>query len=350
MQKAVTELKKRIKKLNNAQNLAVVYHFDVDGCASASLLWRYCQLNNINTKFFPATRGFETVTIEKITKFNPDKIVLVDYVPGEDMITFLKSYDTEIIDHHVHEKHLEIFDYYTSADMGISSAVSYVIAKTLDSMGIKDVDWLGKLGSFWDKTLEGTDLYYDGVYEKELEQMLPFNLIVSLTHTKGSEYLLEVLNKSSNLDEAVENITMLDDYKKSVDTFREELREIEYSRKEFPTIKLCIYRVKTRFKHIRIYVDYITYRNHGTKIFILDENTRFKFSLRTSLKINMVDIVREMSSENKNFSGGGHPQACGAMLVGDNIEETINSFIEKYKKMIQSKDPKTKMPAKQKQE
>ncbi|MDD5182281.1 MAG: DHHA1 domain-containing protein [Candidatus Nanoarchaeia archaeon] len=348
VQKAITELKKRIEQLREKQNIAVVYHFDVDGCASASLLWRYFELNHISAKFFPATRGFEIVTIERITKFQPDKIVLVDYIPGQEMVEFLKSYDAEIIDHHMHEKHLEAFDYYTSADAGISAAVSYTISRAMEELGVRNIKWLGKVGSFWDKTMEQTEFYYDGVYEKELESMMPFNLIVGLTHTKGSEHLFEVFNKSSTFEDAIEAVTSLDDYKKAAQIFKEELKEIEFSRKEYPQIKLCVYWVKTRFKHIRIYVDYITYRSPGTKLFILNENVRFKFSIRTSLGINLVELVRDISKEYKNFSGGGHPQACGAMLVGENIDDVLNDFIEKYKKLVQDIGAKTKTPAKRK--
>ena len=224
MQKTIAELKKRIEKLVDKQNIAVVYHFDVDGCASASLLWRFFEINHISAKFFPATRGFEIVTIERITKFQPDKIVLVDYIPGNEMIEFLKSYDTEILDHHTHEKHLEIFDYYTSADKGVTAAVSYAIAKTMQEIGLKNVEWLGKVGSFWDKTLEQTEFYYDGIYEKELDAMMPFNLLVGLTHTKGSEHLFEAFNKSSSFEEAIEAVTMLDDYKKAAEIFKTELK------------------------------------------------------------------------------------------------------------------------------
>lgn len=334
MQKVVTELKKKIKKMNGKSNIAVVYHFDVDGCASASLLWRYFQLNSINAGFFPATRGFEIITIEKISKFGPDKIVLLDYIPGKELIEFLNDYDTEIIDHHVHEEHLEVFDYYTSADQKFPAAVSYSMSRAMAGLGIKNVDWLGRIGSFWDKTMELTEDYYEGVYEKEMESMLPFNLVVSLSHTKGSEHLFDVFNKSSSFEEAVNNIKDVNDYKLADETFKKELREIEFSRKEYPALQLSIYWVKTRFKHIRVYVDYISYLKKGTKIFILDENIRFKFSFRTSLDINLVEVIREMNSENPKFNGGGHPQACGAMLDGENIEEIIGKFIEKYKKVL----------------
>jgi single-stranded DNA-specific DHH superfamily exonuclease len=335
-EEVIKKLKNRIEKLKEKENVAVVYHFDVDGCAAASLLWRYFQKHNITSKFFPATRGFEAVTTERISKFAPDKIILVDYIPGDELIRFIRNYDAEFIDHHVHEEHLEIFDYYTTADDSFSAAISYSLTKAMEELDINNINWLGKVGSFWDKTLELTDEYYDGIYEKEIEDMLPFNLVVNLSHTKGSERLFEVFNMSSSFEEAIEKIKDTDDYHRASEIFKKEYREIEFSRKEYPNLQLSIYWVRTQFKHIRIYVDYISYLKKGTKIFVLDENIRFKFSFRTSLDINLIDIIREMHLENDKFSGGGHPQACGAMLNGENVEEIISLFIDKYKKNLDS--------------
>jgi nanoRNase/pAp phosphatase (c-di-AMP/oligoRNAs hydrolase) len=97
---------------------------------------------------------------------------------------------------------------------------------------------------------------------------------------------------------------------------------------------LNVYWIKTKFKHIRIYVDYITYTTPGTHVFVLDESIRFKLSFRTSLDINLEKIIKELAKEDKNFGGGGHAQACGAMLKNENVEELLNNFIKKYREAM----------------
>jgi oligoribonuclease NrnB/cAMP/cGMP phosphodiesterase (DHH superfamily) len=260
--------------------------------------------------------------------------VLVDYVPGDDFTAFLKNYKTEIIDHHVHEKHLEQFDYFTSADYKLEFSISYLLSLAAEKLGVKDVKWLGRIGAFWDKCLEGTEFYVENIYKDEINNLLPFNLLVSFSQTKGSERLLTMLNESSDIEEAMSKIRESDDYRRAKETFENELKDIKFSRKYFSDIKLSIFWVRTKFKHIRIFVDYITYTTPGTHIFVLDESSRFKLSLRTSSDVNLVDLVREIAAEDKNFSGGGHPKACGAMLRNENIEELLDKLIEKYRKKL----------------
>lgn len=335
MQKKVTEeIIKRIEKLKNEEKIFIAYHFDVDGCASASILWRILQGFGLLTEFCPVTRGFEQVAMEKIRKSEPSKVLLVDYVPGEDFVRFLEKYNTEVMDHHTHEDFLEKFEYFTSADYELNDSISYLLSMAAENLGVKKVKWLGHIGAFWDKCLESTEFYREGAYREDMEKMLPFNLLVNLTQIKGSERLFQVLNESSDMEEALEKIKEIDDYKRAKKIFEDESKDIKFSRKYYSDIKLSIYWVKTRFKHIRMHVDFITYTTPGTHVFVLDENTRFKLSFRTSLNINIQKIVKEITKENKNFSGGGHPQACGGMLKSENIEELLSTFIEKYRKII----------------
>lgn len=333
MQKFLEEVKKRLESALNYTNIAVVYDFDIDGCTSASLLWRFFKANHINATFYPNSRSFQNITIERIKNQNPDKIFIIDYVPDSDFANGLKNYNVTIIDHHSHESHLEIFDYITGADYNAVGSLCYLLYKSIKKH-LGNLDWLVKLSLFWDKALEGTEFYSEGIYQKEIEKYLPFNLVVCLTQTKGSEKVFEILNQSSSFEEAYKKVLELEDYKRAKETFDNEIKEITFSRKAFPDIKLNIYWIKTKFKHIRIYVDYITYQKEGTNIFIIDEVTQFKFSFRTSLDIDLVKIIKQLSSEFKNFSGGGHSKACGAILKNGQADEVINKFIDIYREHL----------------
>ena len=162
-----------------------------------------------------------------------------------------------------------------------------------------------------------------------------FNLVVSFSQTSGAARMVEIFNSSSSFEEAIDKVKSSQTYISAKKIFDEEFKNIKFSRKSYPDIKLNIYWVNTRFKHMRVFVDYITFLNLGTNIFILNEITKFKFSFRTSLDINFVEIIREISKENLDFSGGGHPKACGAMLFNENVEELLDVFIKKYKKAIE---------------
>lgn len=323
----------KIKECAKYSNIAVIYDFDVDGCASASIIWRAFQAMHIQATFYPNTRSFQNITIERIRKQNPDKIVTVDHVPDNELTEFLKNYNTTVLDHHLHEKHLEVLDYLTAADYNLKGSMCYVLYKSLKSK-LKDAEWIVKLSLFWDKCLEYTEFYKEGIYQEELETYMPFNLVVCLTQVKGSEKMLELLNQCANLEEALGKIRMLEDYRRAKSTFDEELKDILFSRRTFTDIRLNIYWVKTKFKHMRIYVDYITYSKEGTNIFIINEVTQFKFSFRTSLEIDLVKIIKKIHEDFKEFSGGGHAKACGAILRSEQAEEILDKFIALYREEL----------------
>jgi single-stranded DNA-specific DHH superfamily exonuclease len=331
--KGLSEIKKRLKDATKFTNVAVVYDFDIDGCTSAALLWRFFMKENVNAKYYPTTRGFQNVTMERIRKQNPDKIITVDHVPDEELTDFLANYNLSVLDHHPHIARFEKVDYVTAHDHGIGGSMGYVLFKALEKE-LKDVDWIVKLGLFWDKAFEGTEFYEEGIYRRDLEKYLPFNLVASFTQVRGAEKVFEVLKESSSFEEADEKIRKLDDYKNAKETFDNELKEIKFSRKSFPDIKLDIYWMKTKFKHIRVYVDYITFSKEGTNIFVLNEVTQFKFSFRTAFNIDFLKVIAEVNKEFPSFTGGGHAKACGAVLRNEQVEEVLSKFIEAYKEQF----------------
>ncbi|HDQ59795.1 MAG TPA: DHH family phosphoesterase [Candidatus Woesearchaeota archaeon] len=341
MQKTIKIIKEKIEKIIDAENIVVVYHYDIDGCASASSLWRIMQKNHKECTFIPAERGFEQIVMNQIKEQNPTKIVLLDYVPSEEFLDFLKNYDCEIIDHHQHEERLETVSYFTSSDLGESAALSYFMAKTAEEFGLKDMEWLAYLGSFWDRCMESTEFYKKGVYQEKVEELLPFNLVVSMTQTKGSKQIFEVMNTSTELGEALEKVKALEAYSRARELFDEELRGIQFSKKSYSDLNLDIYWVKTRFKHIRIYVDYITFSKDGSFVFVLDETTRFKFSFRTTIGVDISKIVHSLSEEFKEFRGGGHKYACGGLLLNDNAEELLDRFVSLYREAHKQLDLET---------
>jgi oligoribonuclease NrnB/cAMP/cGMP phosphodiesterase (DHH superfamily) len=332
---ALNALKERIKFLLKHKTITIVNDYDIDSCASASILWRILESNGIKVEHITLSKGFENIIAEKIKKRNPERIVIVDYVPSREFMKQINGIPTTILDHHQHEDFLENVDYYTTTDYcDLYAALSYWLYHIAKAFGVKNVEWLGRLGCFWDKCMENTEFFEEGVYKKEMEKMLPFNIMTSYSQIKGASKMVSIFDESSSFEEAYEKVISHPDYMHAKKVFEEELREVMSSRKSFPNIKLNIYFVKTKFKHIRVYVDYITYQSEGTNIFVLNENTRFKFSFRTTLDINLVEILRELSKEFPNFSGGGHKKACGAMLKGENVEELLDAFIKKYKEKI----------------
>ena len=315
------EIEKRIEKIEN--DSFIVYHFDVDGIASASCIWRVLKKKYINSKFEPITNGWEDVVIEKIKKHNPKQIIFLDYTPGR-IAEKIKDYNVIIIDHHEVEELPKSFDYFTSAKIDRSFAISYLISKTVEKFYKIKCDWLGFLGSYWDKCLEKTEYWKENAYNKFMNKLLPFNLVVSLTKIKGSIKLLRIFNESNSLEEARENVIQSKDYKKAKQIFEEENKNIKI--KKIDGINI-IY-LKTKFKHIRIYVDYFTFRKPGTYIFVLKEKGRTKFSFRSNK--NILKIVKKIEKEVDGFSGGGHENACGGILKDENERVVIEKFIKYF--------------------
>ena len=316
------EIKKRIERIEN--EAFIIYHFDVDGVASASCIWRVLKKKYINAKFEPITNGWEDVVIEKIKKHNPKQIVFLDYTP-ERIKEKIKDYQVIIIDHHEIEELPKSFDYFTSSKYEKGFAISYLISKTVEKFYDIECDWLGFLGSYWDKCLEKTEYWKENAYKKYMEKFLPFNLIVSLTKIKGSIRLLKIFNESNSLKEAREKVIESIDYKKAKEIFEEERKKIKIEKRN--GIKI-IY-LKTKFKHIRIYVDYFTFTEPGTYIFVLKENGRTKFSFRSNK--NILKIIKRIEKEVEGFSGGGHENACGGMLKDENENIVIEKFVNYFK-------------------
>ncbi len=335
MQKALDKLNEKIKDILKHNYVVIINDYDIDSCASASILWRILKMNGVNVEHLTLSKGVEKRILNKLKEKNPDKVVVVDYVPSKELTEELNNFSTTILDHHTHEEHLDVLDYYTTSDFDVKyAALSYWLYLISKEYEIKNVEWLAELGCFWDKCMENTEFYKENVYVTKMDKMLPFNIFASHTQTRGAEKLVQLFNNSSGIEEALDNIKNTKGYEKSFETFKHELGFIEASKREYPEIKLNVFDVNTKFKHMRVFVDYITYQNEGTHIFVLNEITRYKFSFRTSLDINLVRIIRTLSEKLPEFGGGGHPKACGAMLKNDNLEKFLEMFIEEYKKVI----------------
>jgi len=336
MQKVVKLLSEKIKELLKHKKITIVNDYDIDSCASASILWRILRKNNIEVEHVTLSKGCEGIIAQKLKKRNPEKIVIVDYVPGKILATELSGMNVTILDHHKRDSWLDEkkeFDYFTVEDYNVKyAALSYWLYLSARDFEVSSIDWLAKLGCFWDKCIENTGFNEENVYVKLMPEMLPFNLFVSYSQTRGAQKMVEMFNESSSFEEVFQKVTESQDYKQAKTEFETELQNINFSRHAYPEIKLNIYWVNTKFKHMRVFVDCITYQNPGTHFFVLDEKTQFKFSLRTSLEISLIDIIKKTKEKIPDFGGGGHLKACGAMLRNENVEELLLVLVEEYKK------------------
>lgn len=75
----------------------------------------------------------------------------------------------------------------------------------------------------------------------------------------------------------------------------------------------------------------------GTKIFIEKKKDFYKISLRTSFEsINLIKIVNAAKARLRNFTGGGHPHACGCIYKGAE-KEALDALIEEYRSVLKTK-------------
>jgi len=324
------EFFEKVEKIlkEKVESCFVLYHFDVDGCGAAAYIKKIFYKIKKKAKFYPITRGrVEENLYEKILKRNPKQIIVVDYVPSKEFVEKLKGYNLKIIDHHVRESYLGE-NYITSQDYGINQCMGYLLYKIAKKYGINQ-KYIAEVSSFWDKTLEFTEFWQENAYKKKMKLFLPFNLLVSYTQVMGSRQLMEILFSAKSLKEAIERINMIPEYVEAESEFKNEIQRME--REEIDGIEV-LYINKSRFKHIRIFVDYITYTNDGTFLFVLKEKGRCKFSFRTTKEIDLLSIVKEIEKNVKGFSGGGHKKACGGMIKKEDPEEVIEEFVKLYRK------------------
>ncbi len=321
LKQILDEIRKRLDKIED--DALIVFHYDIDGVSSASIVWRVLKKKMIHAKFEPITNGWEKIVIEKIKKHNPRQIVFLDYTPNEDMVREIKDYNVVIIDHHEEQKIPKNLDYFTSAKIEKGYAISYLICKTAKKFYDIDCNWIGFVGSYWDHCLEKTEWKED--YEKLIDKLIPLNLVVTFTRIKGSIRMLKIFNESSSLEEALKKTKELDDYKKAWKVFKDEIRSF----KEIKRDGVGIIYLKTKFKHIRVFVDYFTFKSKKTYVFVLKEKNRTKFSFRSNKKIFW--ILKKIEREVPNFSGGGHDYACGGILRDDKEEIVIEKFVKYFK-------------------
>ncbi len=320
LKRILDEIEARIRKFANS-TISLVYHYDVDGVASAALVARILLKMNVNFKPIAVERGkAEEIAVERIKEYGLP-VLFLDYVPSEKAATELKGMDVTIIDHHIHERYLDRFDYFTSADIEPGYALSYLIYKVAQRYKVAS-EYIALAGCFWDKGLEKSEFEYS--YEELFERLLPYNLLVSFKQVRGAEILFHIFLECKEEKEAMERIRKLRLYNEALRTFQRELKRMKPEKRD----GVWVLFIKTKFKHIRIYVDYFTFKYKGTFIFAIKEDHRYKLSFRTNEEINLHKIVKKLVEEFDEFTGGGHKYACGGLLRSKEIEPLITRFVE----------------------
>jgi len=140
------------KLLRNSKKVAIIYHWDSDGAASASII---SKLLKSKVSFHIPKIGYyslEAININLLKSLNPDLVLIVDYgLPAKDLVSLEKALNTKIavIDHHVNEP---VGGYFCNpVALGLSEddypSTTWVIRELLN---IKDFDLCIALGLIGD--------------------------------------------------------------------------------------------------------------------------------------------------------------------------------------------------------
>jgi len=98
--------RKVVKLLSSSKKVAIIYHWDCDGVASASIISKLLK----SKAFFHIPKighySLEAININLLRSLKPDLVLIVDYgLPAKDITNLEKTLSTKIavIDHHVNE-------------------------------------------------------------------------------------------------------------------------------------------------------------------------------------------------------------------------------------------------------
>ncbi len=337
--------------LNSEENKILVYHRDADGVCSAALILKY----------FP---NFKSIVREgpiidkdfykKVIKEKPKFILFVD-IPIDQSWKKLKEIKNKtnaeilIIDHHIPEKNLNpegiihINPLFYEKIYLPASFLVYEIVKKFEKE-IRRFVWIAGIGIIGDhcitpECLEECKKFYPNLLNKKpLNSKLAkgaelISSAISLKGETGAEKALEILIDSQEFEDFF-NQPKLRKWKEIINKeIKKILMDFEIKKETYPEINLFIYLFKSKF-NLSAVISSILADKYPDKIILIAKelNGDKKVSIRYSKgKLNMGEIVKQ--AVKGIGSGGGHPQAAGALIKDwkkfkENLIKIISSSLQ----------------------
>ena len=332
------------KSLSSEDKVAVMYHCDADGFASALItaraLYKIAQIDLHSTFFFHY--GSDKIFSKKIAQYRDDgvnKYIIVDLNIDEypDKIKEIESFaDVLIIDHHKEYRDLNSekttflkAKYFSELDSSRYPAAKFTYDLFSRHADLTKDDWIACIGilgdmgyktweDFFNKTIERSELTLEELFV--LEELVSTTTIIAVDHLK--DLFAEFYNEK-NPKKLLNSIFM-----KNIDTLKNEINywfgKFGENAKYYPEISLYIYEVKPKYP-IKSYLADKLSRMYPDKAIILiqdDKKDVIKFSARRQdFKIKMNDYLEEVVKDIENSNAGGHIPAAAGQIPRASLEK-----------------------------
>jgi len=324
-----------VKELSDSDRILVLYHTDVDGYCSGSIM--ISVLERLGLKNYEASGvvigDVETLMkTQKVKKFN--KIIILDLdVP--DIQNHLKrlGVNSLIIDHHVLKKNINsrklIYVNPRIENEKTYQPTSYLVYKIFKNViGIEDKEWLAVLGSVADYAFDDCkDLIEEYTTAKSKDDVpktrfwrageMTYSAILSTGDDSkqglSPDGVLKILNESENIEDLMSNYKIKqaeDRFDKILEKHKQEFwKNAEtFGNVVISTIRPSVKRVGSPI------VTKLSIENHDKIIFLLERRGNgFKIHARAkSDSLHMGELMRKCGN------GGGHKGAGGGfILIGE---------------------------------
>lgn len=296
-------MKKAIEFLEKIKSANIYFHNDTDGCSTAALMHALFKQKGIKSKLFSGD-----IDEEDFRNFAEEKneyYIFLDFAIDQ-YPEFLKPFKKEkviIIDHHpvsnnlnklgfVHiNPRIEKPDLYVSA-----SQVCFEICKKL---GLKNFEWLMRLGAVGDRALKGN--------KEEIEAAEMVDAIKVMKKEKGLIKLAKFLSTCKDLDD----LLYKEEYLKLREKYEKELKE-QIKRFEIYMNEITFFEVKAKYGLTSSLSSRLLDKYPNKTIITYSKSDGFyKFSGR-SKKFDVGGIFKKASEGLGR--GGGHPKAGAAKI------------------------------------
>ena len=324
--------KKFLEELKPSDKIALIFHDDLDGFASARLFYEFLQ-----------KRGCKNIEIGvlSIAKKNPfglqeiksaDKLIVLDL--GSNLVSFdliNEKKPTLYIDHHPKDESVfseNVIEWKTISGI----PVSHTCYKILEEY-VLDLDWIALAGVLFDrgdKYQENIQFIRDVLIKNNL-RLNDFNREVVYVLTSMIIYFEDNLKKAFLLLAEIKNIG---DIKKIVRYSEPIDREIErfvslfdQEKKSFNGIDFFYF--EPRFAVKSIVTSKISYE-HPEDIFIFatPENSLIRFSARCQTKrVDVAELLKKLIEGFDGATAGGHAVSAGGAIR----KEDFPRFMERLR-------------------
>lgn len=173
--------------------VGILFDGDCDGVCAGAILAAFFSQKNVEVKLF--TGELDNGTFDDFAKQPLDYWIIADFPVAEkpEWISPLKGKSVLIIDHHppINDLNKLGFIYVNPRlkDPKIYFCTSHIASDLVSKAGMKDVEWLGRLGQIGDHEIEGSDA------EREATDII--NAVVATKKDRSLVVLVKYLSQAS---------------------------------------------------------------------------------------------------------------------------------------------------------